>query len=198
MGVMNGEATPVAIMLLPAGRCTSMGRATHSNTWFWKGNRQANRIRSAATECSSRRRSSRRWAISVGLMRGSPVGGAPRGGPASGVVTLHRGLGRSLRYIRGGLRGLAALQAVAHRRRGAPHLLGGEFTFQLLVEIAEHGPSPSDPEAHAAREPRQALRPEDHERQHEDERKLPEATLEHGSALCQCLSLFDPSALPPA
>src|SRR5579859_7769564 len=84
MGVMNGEATPVAIMLLPAGRRWIMGRATHSNTWFWKGNRQKNRMSSVATECSRRRRSSRMWAISVGLTMDSS------GGLSGGAVMLHR------------------------------------------------------------------------------------------------------------
>src|SRR5512146_1949799 len=127
MGVMNGEVTPVAIMLLPAGRCCSMGRATHSNTWFWNGSRQMNRSSSVATELSRRRRSSSRCAISVGLTSASP---APLSG---GVVTLHRGLGGTPGGVVAGRlqhRGARALGRLAH-------LLGGELTLDLLVEVPE-------------------------------------------------------------
>src|SRR5882724_6155762 len=160
MGVMNGEATPVAIMLLPAGKRSIMGLATQANTWFWKGNRQKKMTKSVATEFSRRRRISRRCAMSVGLM--SEGSAAPCGGLSSGAVTFHR--------IR--LRGVLG-------RRVAAHLLHCQLALDLLVEVAHHGAGLAHPQADAARETGQALRSEDHQRQQEDEGELPEAAFEH-------------------
>src|ERR1700749_1106236 len=75
MGVMNGEVTPVAIMLLPSGSLSIMGLATQVNTWFWNGNRQKNNTSSVATEFSRRRRISSRLAMSVELMKDGSAGG---------------------------------------------------------------------------------------------------------------------------
>src|SRR5579872_3204469 len=168
MGVMNGEATPVAIMLLPSGSFLIMGRATHSKTLFWNGNRQAKTRNRASTDCSSRRRSSSRWAISVGLTMDS-AGSLSWGAVMFRRLGLH-GVGRPR-------------QPLARGGRGAAHLFRRQFLFKLLVEVAQHGTRTPDPQADAARQARQALGAEHHQRQQEDERQLPEASLEHGQAL---------------
>src|SRR5579859_2570597 len=135
MGVMNGEATPVAIMLLPAGRRSIMGFATQANTWFWNGNRQKKMMKSVATEFNKRRRISKRWAMSVGLMSEGSAG--PCGGLSSGAVTFHR--------IRlGDVLG----------RRVAAHVLRRQLALDLLVEVAHHSAGLADPQAEAAGEAR--------------------------------------------
>src|SRR5215469_1630957 len=205
MGVRKGDTTPVAIILLPAGSFFTIGRATISKTLFWKGNRQPNTTSSVRIECKSRRRNSRRWAISLEPTMGSSCGALPPGAGASGIVTFHRGVGAApggvlalLGRVRSMPSGVIAPEIFPGLFGGAPHLLSGQFPFKLFVEIAEHGPGAADPQADAAGQARHALRPEDHQRQQEDEREFPEAALEHPGLPGQCLSLLEPSVLPEA
>src|SRR6185312_9296786 len=180
MGVMNGETTPVAIMLLPAGRRWIMGRATHSNTRFWNGKRQAKITNSVATEARRRRRISSRWPMSVALINCGSAGFSS--GPAMAVPAFR------LR----GFHGLFHLGGVL------AHVGGCQLTLDLFVEVAEGGTGAPHPQADATGETRQALGTEHHECDEEDEGELPEAAFEHGAgpALAQCLSLD--ATLPPA
>src|SRR5690242_6436432 len=152
MGVMNGEVTPVAIMLLPSGSLSIMGLATQANTRFWNGNRQQNSTSNVATELSRRRRISSRLAMSVGLISdGSP-------GLSSGAAMFVTALA-----------GFAGLRRLLHLVGVAAHLLDRQLTLDLLVEAAQGGAGLAHPQADAAGEPGQALRTEHHQRDEEDE-----------------------------
>src|SRR5512137_2608024 len=183
-GAMNGATTLVAMSDVPSGSLSISGRAISVNISFWKNASGTKAMNTAMTDLSSRSRSSSRCEISVPSASGSgsPGGVALIGRRCRGLDRGFFGTGDGGGDRLGGPRPMNRGGRRGHRRGTGVVLQRVEldFLFELGAQLAGHRTGAARPAADVSRELRQSLRPEDEQRDPEDQDDLGETHLEHG------------------